>query len=137
MIIACGLMCILIMWNMDPIEFENIVTEAIEAIPKPFSERIENVAFIIEAIPSNQQRHQLGLHCNQTLYGLYEGVPLPQRNGAVKLLPDKITIFREPILLSSGSRHEVVSKVKNTVWHEVAHYFGLDHDRIHELESRS
>jgi predicted Zn-dependent protease with MMP-like domain len=70
-----------------------------------------------------------------TLYGLYEGIPLTQRtNNYSGVLPDKITIFRLPILAGASTRAEVVKQVKNTVWHEVAHHFGLAHDRIRELE---
>jgi predicted Zn-dependent protease with MMP-like domain len=68
------------------------------------------------------------------LFGLYEGVPLPQRFGTTKLLPDKITLFKLPLLRYSRDLEELRDRVAKTVWHEVAHYFGLDHRRIHELE---
>lgn len=106
----------------------------IAAIPEPYKSRIQNVAFLVEDDPTPAQRQQLGLHCNQTLFGLYEGVPLPARNGVVKLLPDKITIFKNPILTFSQTKNEVREQVRHTIWHEVAHYFGLDHKRIHELD---
>jgi predicted Zn-dependent protease with MMP-like domain len=115
-------------------QFEKLVEDGINAIPKPFIDKIDNIAFLVEDEPSQEQRRQLGLRCNQTLFGLYEGVPLPQRMGAVKIMPDKITIFKKPIEHYAHNLDDVKKQVIHTVWHEVAHYFGLDHDRIHELE---
>ena len=122
------------MIDIDDKEFEKIVGEGIDAIPPLYQKRLENVAFIVEDFPSPKQRQELGLACDQTLFGLYEGVPLPGRGGATKLLPDKITIFKNPILGVSKNLAEVKEQVRHTIWHEVAHYYGLDHKRIHELE---
>jgi predicted Zn-dependent protease with MMP-like domain len=117
-------------------QFKKIVTEAIDAIPSPYIDRLENVAFIIEDAPTPAQSHKLGLRCENLLFGLYEGVPLPRRMGATKLLPDKITLFKKPLEMVSQDVNDLIKRVKNTVWHEVAHYYGLDHERIHELENR-
>ena len=78
-------------------QFETIVSDAIDAIPEPYAERLNNIAFIVEDEPTLVQRQQLGLHCNQSLFGLYQGVPLPARGGRQPILPDKITIFKKPI----------------------------------------
>lgn len=118
-------------------QFEKYLAEAIDAIPAPYNERLQNVAFILEDEPSPEQRRRLNLYPNETLFGLYEGVPLPARNGAAKLLPDKITIFKNPLLAASRSRDELRRNIGHTVWHEVAHYYGLDHAKIHELDSKS
>ena len=118
-------------------QFEAIVSQAIDGIPKPYIDRLQNVAFIVEDRPSAEQAKKLGLHCNDLLFGLYEGVPLPQRNGATKLLPDKITIFKAPLEEVSQNANDLTERVKKTIWHEVAHYYGLDHKRIHELEVKS
>ena len=117
-------------------EFENFLADAIDAIPRPYSEHLENVAFILEDDPTPQQRFKLNLYPNETLFGLYEGVPLPQRGGALKILPDKITIFKNPLLAASHDEKSLRGNIGRTVWHEVAHYYGLDHKRIHELENR-
>lgn len=117
-------------------EFESFVTDAIDAIPPPYSTSLENVAFLIEDDPTPEQRLMLNLYPNETLFGLYEGVPLPQRGGTTKLLPDKITIFKNPIIFSFKSKQEVRDQISKTIWHEVAHYYGLDHDRIHQLENK-
>lgn len=117
-------------------EFEKYLADAINAIPKPYSDHLENVAFILEDDPTPQQRLKLNLYPNETLFGLYEGVPLPQRGGVLKLLPDKITIFKNPLQMASQDEKMLRTNIGRTVWHEVAHYYGLDHKRIHELENR-
>ena len=70
---------------------------------------------------------------NQTLFGLYEGVPLPQRQGSLKVMPDKITIYQIPIQSVAHDINSLYDQIARTVWHEVAHYFGLDHDMIDKL----
>jgi predicted Zn-dependent protease with MMP-like domain len=115
-------------------EFKNIVAEAIDGVPPRYQKRLENVAFIVEDQPTEEQRQRLSLRPGDSLFGLYEGVPLPQRFGTTKLLPDKITLFKLPLLRYSRDLEELRDRVAKTVWHEVAHYFGLDHRRIHELE---
>jgi predicted Zn-dependent protease with MMP-like domain len=116
-------------------EFEKYLAEAIDTIPKPYSDHLQNVAFILEDNPTPDQRLRLNLYPNETLFGLYEGVPLPARNGTLKLLPDKITIFKNPLLAASRDTKHLKENIYHTVWHEVAHYYGLDHKRIHELEN--
>jgi len=117
-------------------EFEKYLAQAIDEIPAPYGKHLENVAFIVEDYPSPEQRQKLNLYPNETLFGLYEGTPLPSRNGTLKLLPDKITIFKAPLLAASRSAQELRHNIGHTVWHEVAHYYGLDHTRIHELDSK-
>jgi len=117
-------------------EFEKYLTQAIDSIPPPYDKHLQNVAFIVEDHPTEEQRRKLNLYPNETLFGLYEGVPLPQRGGTLKLLPDKITIFKMPLLAVSRSPGDLKDKIGHTVWHEVAHYYGLDHKRIHELDGK-
>lgn len=117
-------------------QFKTIVADAIDGIPAPYIDKLQNVAFIIEDSPSPQQSKKLGLHCNDLLFGLYEGVPLPQRQGTTKLLPDKITLFKNPLQTVSHNINDLTEHVKHTIWHEVAHYYGLGHKRIHELDER-
>ena len=121
-------------WSDD--DFEKYLAEAINNIPSPYNSHIENVAFILEDYPNQEQRLKLNLYPNETLLGLYEGVPLPARNGTLKLLPDKITIFKYPLMQASRTKEELRHNIGHTVWHEVAHYFGLNHDRIHELDAK-
>lgn len=117
-------------------QFEEIVAGAIDAIPELYQKYLQNVAFLIEDEPTPEQRLKLNLYIGETLFGLYEGTPLPQRGGMTKLLPDKITLFKNPLLAISRNLAELKWQVGHTVWHEVAHYYGLDHDRIHQLENQ-
>jgi predicted Zn-dependent protease with MMP-like domain len=78
----------------------------------------------------------MNLGPNQSLFGLYEGVPLSRRMGTVKTLPDKITIYKKVIEMTSNTKAELYDRVGRTIWHEVAHYYGLDHQKIKELEDK-
>lgn len=122
--------------RLDEKDFKTYLAEAIDSIPKPYSDRLQNVAFILEDEPTAEQRRKLRLNPHQTLFGLYEGVPLPGRQGVTKLLPDKITIFRNPLLVASRDEQQLRDNIGHTVWHEVAHYFGLDHERIDKLDAQ-
>lgn len=116
--------------------FEAMVARAIDEIPDKYAQHLDNVGFVIEDEPSTEQREKLHLINGVTLFGLYEGIPLTRRGSSYSgVLPDKITIFRLPILERSSSESEAYLQVRNTIWHEVAHYFGLGHGRIHQLES--
>jgi len=117
-------------------KFEEFLKKAIDNIPPPYDKHLQNVAFIMEDDPTPEQRQKLRLYPNETLFGLYEGVPLPQRNGTLKLLPDIITIFKNPLRAASRNDKELEYNIGHTVWHEVAHYYGLNHQRIHELDSK-
>lgn len=115
-------------------QFDQMISKAMDRLPKTHMEAIQNVAIVYADEPTEQQREELKLQCHQTLYGLYEGVPLARRQGSTSYGPDKITIFKNPMLASAGSIEELEEEVRHTLWHEVAHYFGLDHDQIHKLE---
>ncbi len=126
------------MYTVDDKAFEKIVAGAIDAIPTKYAKHIKNLAFVVEDEPSPGQRQKLQLRDHQTLFGLYEGVPLTGRSSNYNMvLPDKITVFKRPIEWSANNHDELVQKVKDTIWHEVAHYYGLGHGRIHELEDSS
>lgn len=122
---------------MTEAQFNQLVAQAIDSIPEKYAKRLNNVFFTSEDQPSPEQRRKLQLAGNQSLYGLYEGIPLTKRGAGYNLvLPDKITLFRTPILSSCSTYTEVEKLIQQTVWHEVAHYFGLNHDQIHELEQK-
>jgi predicted Zn-dependent protease with MMP-like domain len=117
-------------------EFEQMVAAAIDAIPKRYADAMNNVGFVVEDEPNEDQRQKLHLVNGQTLYGLYEGIPLTQRTGNYSMvLPDKITIFKRPIEATSASKEALAEQVYHTIWHEVAHHFGLDHGQIHKLDN--
>lgn len=118
-------------------KFEKIVAKGIDAIPKKFLEKLSNVAVVIEDNPTSGQRKKLKIRRNWTLFGLYEGVPQSARGvnyGGV--LPDKITIFRRPIEEAANSEKEIREIVKNTVWHEIAHHFGMGEKDVRRAETR-
>jgi predicted Zn-dependent protease with MMP-like domain len=117
-------------------KFEELLAEAIDNIPKPYIDHIQNVAFILEDEPTPEQRLKMRLRPDQTLLGLYEGVPLPVRGGAEKTIPDKITVFKMPLLATSRDMADLRYNIGHTVWHETAHYFGLNHQKIDELDSK-
>lgn len=116
-------------------EFEEMINNGIASLPKLYQENLNNVGFVIADEPTQQQREELKLRCNQTLFGLYQGIPLTRRGSGYNLvLPDKITIFKLPIAAASNSIEDIAEHVRHTVWHEVAHFYGLNHDQIHKLE---
>jgi predicted Zn-dependent protease with MMP-like domain len=124
------------MINVTEDDYGKLVSYGIDAIPELYQKHLQNVAFIVEDDPTFAQRKQLNLYPNETLFGLYEGVPLPFRNGDTKLLPDKITLFKNPMLAVVQNVDELKELLRHTIWHEVAHYYGLDHKKIHELERK-
>ncbi len=116
-------------------EFSQLVDEGIKAVPKKFLDLLDNVAIVVEDFPTPEQTRKLSLKHKWALFGLYEGVPQTKRGNPYAVnLPDKITIFRQPIEQSAGDPEAVKEIVKNTVWHEIAHHFGLDHDQIRKAE---
>lgn len=116
-------------------QFEAMIGQALDELPPEYVERLlKDVAVTWAYEPSEEQREQLKLRHGQSLFGLYEGVPLTQRYTAgTPVLPDKITIFKYPIQQYCHTVDELKDQIKKTVWHEMAHFFGLDHPRIHEL----
>lgn len=123
------------MLTMSDEEFEKLLGEAMDTLPEKYVKGLNNVLVTYEDEPTAEQRTQLKLHCNQTLYGLYQGIPRTQRGAGYNMvLPDKITIFKHPILYSVASLEELKEQIRHTLWHEIAHHYGLDHDRIHALE---
>ena len=115
-------------------QFHEMVDKAFDLLPRTHRDAVKNVAIIVEDFPTNAQRRELKLRCDQTLLGLYSGVPLPQRQGRNDLPPDIITLFKMPLLAESGDEKELYATIHHTLWHEVAHYFGLNHSQIHALE---
>jgi predicted Zn-dependent protease with MMP-like domain len=119
-------------------EFHELVEQAVAGIPERFAQALDNVAFMVAQQPSPEQLRAGGvLHGRSVLLGLYEGIPLPTRsNGYNGAVPDVITVFKQPHELVARDVSELAALVHQTVWHEVAHYFGLGHGAIRELETR-
>jgi predicted Zn-dependent protease with MMP-like domain len=115
-------------------QFQELINQALEELPGEHVKNIKNVAILYEDDPTPEQREELKLHCDQTLLGLYQGTPLSQRQGMTRLLPDKITLFKNPLQRQASTPAELREAIRHTLWHEIAHYYGLDHGKIHELE---
>jgi predicted Zn-dependent protease with MMP-like domain len=105
--------------------FEDAIADALDALPPALREGMTNVAIVVEDEPPRGER----------LYGLYEGVPLPERGRDDPVMPDRITIFRTPLEDDFGRDPALLaSQVRRTVLHEIAHHFGIDDDRLVELD---
>jgi predicted Zn-dependent protease with MMP-like domain len=119
------------------IDWEQCISEGVDALPEKFRAKIDNVAILLEDEPSAEVRRREQLSRNETLLGLYHGIPLSERGeyyGVGATLPDTITLYRNPILDEARHDPEQVKRVvAETVWHEFGHYFGLDE---HEVRAR-
>ncbi len=123
------------MRTLDYREIKKEVGRVIERLPRSFRERLLNVEFVVEERPSIELLRAEGLDPrHDTLYGIYQGVPLPDRSSLdPPLLPDKITIFAEPLLEDFPDPEELREEIRLTVLHEIAHYFGMDEEEIEDL----
>lgn len=120
---------------MDLDSFEKLVREGIRAIPQELLKKLNNVDIIIEDSPSLEQLKKLKIRNNYSLLGLYEGIPKTKRWEYGQVLPDKITIFKNSIEKIANSEEEIKEIVKETVWHEIAHHFGMDEESIRKSEA--
>ena len=113
-------------------EFDSLVEEAVARIPIRFRERIKNVVFMVEPEPPRSSRNH-----NGELLGLYEGRPLTERSaGEPFSVPDRITIFQGPHERQARGPTDLRRLIQETVWHEVAHYFGMDEEQVRSAERR-
>jgi predicted Zn-dependent protease with MMP-like domain len=116
-------------------EFEETVIVALKRLPKFIKKKMENVDVVVERQASQEVLNEMGLRFPSELLGLYQGVPLDRRGFYYgNVLPDKITLFQRPIESICQTKEEVKEKVREVVIHEVGHYFGLDDERLRELE---
>lgn len=119
---------------MSTEEFENLVNVALSDIPQEFKDRLNNVEITIADIPSPTQLRKLRLHNGMLLLGLYEGVPQTKRGaGYAFVLPDKITIFKEPILHLYQTDQAIQEHVRLVVQHEIGHHFGLTDEAMRKI----
>jgi len=114
--------------------FERLVARALAEIPPPYSEWLENIDIVVEDRPSRRHLAEAGIPPDELLFGLYEGVPLTERSSDYGLvLPDKITIFQEPLEREFRLEDDLVEEVRVTVLHELAHHFGISDDELERL----
>ena len=119
--------------NHDQIRKE--VAAVLDRLPRRFRDQLRNVEFVVEERPSAALLRSEGLdpRCD-TLYGIYQGIPLPDRSSIdPPLLPDKITIFAEPLLEDFPEPADLRDEIRITVLHEIAHYFGMDEEEVEDL----
>lgn len=121
--------------RMSAQEFDRVVEEALEQLPPKFAELLDNVAIVVEEEPTAEDLEVLeddGEEADEDdeLLGLYRGIPLTERSYGMPLLPDQVAIFRGPILRIARNRREAVREIRETVIHELGHYFGLDDDEM-------
>ena len=114
-------------------EFEDLVIDAVAALPQELLSHLDNVAIVVEKWPSAEQMAEHGLKRRDELLGLYEGIPLTDRAGYNLVLPDKITIFQGTLESSCSTAEEMAAEVQVTVAHEIAHHFGIDDERLEEM----
>jgi len=118
-------------------KFEKIVKKGIKAIPERFLQKLNNMAIVIGDEPTPAQKKKLNLRSNWTLFGLYEGIPQLSRGANYSAaLPDKITIFQKPIEAAARDEENIKEIVKNTVWHEIAHHFGMNEVQVRQAETK-
>ncbi len=125
------------MYNLTDEQFDALITRAMDELPQEYITGLQNVAIVMADEPSEEQKTKMKLRENAILLGLYEGIPLTQRGaGYTFVLPDKITLFKHSILRVVSNDDELFEQIKRTLWHEIAHYYGLNHDRMNELQSK-
>jgi predicted Zn-dependent protease with MMP-like domain len=118
---------------MERKAFETLVHQALQELPQLFKDKLKNVAIIVEDYPSDELLDRMEVPEDETLFGLYEGVPLTQRGYFdAPLNPDRVSIFQGPIEEACNSPEEIKEEVRITVMHELAHFFGFDDDELEE-----
>ncbi len=116
-------------------QFEQLVREGIDAVDERFLQKLKNVEIVVEDNPTPFQLEKLKLR-GALLFGLYEGIPQTKREGYGQVLPDKITIFKNPIEQVYFRPEDIKKAVKDTVWHEIAHHFGMDEKQVRQAEKK-
>ncbi len=120
---------------MEAEHFTRLVAAAVESLPPEFLTRLENIEVVVEDEPSDEQLESVGMDPEESLLGLYEGVPLTSRTSYYGMvLPDKVTIFQLPIEEICRTDNEIVYQIRETVRHEIAHHFGISDARLDELK---
>lgn len=115
--------------RVPPEEFEVLVEKALDGLPEEFAELLENVAVMVAEEPDPEDLEAMGFDPDEELFGLYQGVPLSDRDTFYSgAMPDRVLIYRGPILRACADRRAVIREVRDTVIHELGHHFGLDED---------
>jgi predicted Zn-dependent protease with MMP-like domain len=116
-------------------EFEQVAQDAFDALPRELQERVENVHIVVEELPGMEIVRRMRLPSQQSLLGLYEGVPLTRRTtsyGVYPVVPDKITLYRKNITRVAGTDERIRETIRDVLIHEIAHHYGMDEDQVRE-----
>ncbi|HXH83064.1 MAG TPA: metallopeptidase family protein [Candidatus Tectomicrobia bacterium] len=120
---------------MTRARFEALVERALRTLPTPFREKLANIAVVVEDWADEATLEEMGIEPPDTLYGLYRGVDITRRDSAYgNVLPDVVTIYQGPIEEDAADEAEMAEIVRETVMHELGHYFGLDDETLHRIE---
>jgi len=115
-------------------DFARALREALLELPPMFRDALANVAVVVEEWPADDLLNELGVPPDDTLYGFYHGVPLPERSVLDSgLLPDKISVYRGPLMEDFPDRNELCRQIRITLLHEIGHYFGMDEEELSRL----
>ena len=118
-------------------EFQEVLREALDDLPDLFRKALDNVAVVVEEWPPGWLLDELGVPPGDILYGFYHGVPLPERSVSLSgNLPDKISIYRGPLVEDFPDRRELRREIRLTLLHEIGHYFGMDEEELDRLGYR-
>jgi predicted Zn-dependent protease with MMP-like domain len=116
-------------------QFEALVEKALRKLPRQFKEKLANVAVVVEDWADDETLAEMEIEPPDTLYGLYRGVDITRRDSAYgNVLPDTITIYQGPIEEDCADEADMADLVRETVIHEIGHYFGLDDETMHRIE---
>jgi len=113
--------------------FESLVRRVLSQLPDEFKARLDNIDIVVDDIASKDQLIGTGIQREIDLLGLYEGIPLTERYGYDMILPDKITIFQNPVESACESQEQIAEEIKITILHEIAHHFGIDDSTLGEI----
>ncbi|HEX9850646.1 metallopeptidase family protein [Candidatus Deferrimicrobium sp.] len=116
------------------VEFSEALRKALSELPPMFHDALANVAIVVEEWPPGDLLEELGIPPDDTLYGFYHGVPLPERSVQDSgLLPDMISVYRGPLIKDFPDRNELSLQIRITLLHEIGHYFGMDEEELSRL----
>jgi predicted Zn-dependent protease with MMP-like domain len=116
-------------------QFEALVERALRKLPRPFKDKLANIVVVVEDWADDETLEEMGIEPPDTLYGLYRGVDMTHRDSHYgNVLPDTVTIYQGPIEEDCEDEEEMAEVVRDTVMHEIGHYFGLDDETMHRIE---
>ena len=116
--------------RIPPEEFDALVQRAMDQLPEQFAELLDNVVVVVEDEPDPEDLREMGFGPGEELLGLYRGVPLTERETGYFALPDQVSLYRGPLLRICSTRRELIREVRDTLVHELGHYFGLSDEEM-------